>query len=145
MPNAKKRGTRAALPYARVKLHGEPTDRRTYFRGVSELEELEVELDGVLLVSELELVLPVVSVAEPLAEPVAEPLAEPLALMSELDDVELDGVVLDGADEEAGWVLISEVLRVDLLQPAKPKAKAARAAAPVSFSFCVFIFLPQGF
>ena len=97
-----------------------------------------------LLVSELELVLPVVPVAEPLVEPVAEPLAEPLALMSLVleDD---DGVVLEGVAVLERSASISELLRVDLLQPAKPKAKAARAAAPVSFNFCVFIFLPQGF
>jgi hypothetical protein len=117
------------------------------FRVWSVLEELEVELDGVLLVSELDCV----ALVEPLAEPVVEPLAEPLALMSVLEDEErevsvLEGVVLDGVEVDRSE-LMSELLRVDLLQPAtpNPNASAARVAAPVSFIFCVFIMSPPRF
>jgi hypothetical protein len=96
---------------------------------VSELVELELLLLGV--------------VTEPLAEPLVEPVAEPLALMSVLEDEERDVSVLAGVEVERS-VLMSELLRVDLLQPPSPKASAARAAAPVSLIFCVFIiFSPR--
>ena len=115
------------------------------------LEELEDEDDGVLLVSELEVAL--VSedelVPDVFSEPLVEPLAEPLALMSVLEDDERV-VSVEELEEAAGvedvdWsVLMSELLRVDLLQPPRPSASAARAAAPVSVIFCVFmIFLPK--
>jgi hypothetical protein len=79
------------------------------------------------------------------ADPVAEPLAEPLALMSLLVDEELEGVeVLEELDGVLELLpeLMSELLRVDLLQPAAPRPNASAARIAVYLIFCVFILSP---
>ncbi len=78
---------------------------------------------------------------------VLELLGVELGVVDELGAEEsvLDGVVL-GVVELDGVVLMScDLLRVDLLQPATPmqSANAVKAAAPVSFNFCVFMIFPK--
>ncbi len=112
-----------------------------------------------LRLASVELLLGVVELLAPVAPVVELSVLAPVVPLVELegvvlDEVELDGEVVLGVVELALPVLpelmsllgvvpvVSELLRVDLLQPTKLSASAESAAAPVSFSFFVFIDFP---
>ena len=114
------------------------------------LESVELLLGVVVLLEPVVPVEPVLLVEVSVLEPVV-PLVELDGIV--LDEVLLEGVVVVPVDAPVlpelmlllGVVsvpLVSELLRVDLVQPTKLSARAESATTPVSCSFFVFIVFP---